>query len=551
MEETTLLFRHLPSALSPEERKDLLHYLGATQVKIMGKTGPMKNTGFAVFASKEQATKVLNQLHQVEFLGSKLVVEFAKQKQPNLPSVVDSEGVRCKTEEDDPSIASDTKQPPPEPKEIKFDTTFNVWGLKHPRRPDLRYLYPPPTPSILRNIMNTLAAVPKFYVQVLHLMNKMDLPAPFGAVTITPPLHPDVLEYQISDDVDQREMDISSESESEIESDADSMQRVKVDNSAKRPHRLNKKRPSKRPKLSDLQDSGLPVVSTTPVQVSDVFEQSTGAGTKKIELKIPSTILPPVTTLPQADPVHNSGVPPTDSTQVNNDLNTNLLVSQRLTSGILLDTGEKVEDTKQYHSDTAFPPVHPSTDMADTPEDSGSYDVPLPPNYSTDQAPPTAPVVVGGFGIIQPVQKPVDKDDTQESAEREWTKSKFISSSELRKSRLSHSEMKELSVFKRYNEGEPSCRLYIKNLAKTVDEEDLHWVYGRYVDWDNDIEKNIFDIRLMKEGRMKGQAFVTLPSEKVSVTALKDTNGFILKDKPIVVQFARSAKAHEEDTGKH
>lgn len=44
-----------------------------------------------------------------------------------------------------------------------------------------------------------------------------------------------------------------------------------------------------------------------------------------------------------------------------------------------------------------------------------------------------------------------------------------------------------------------------------------------------------FDIRLMKEGRMKGQAFVTLPSEKVSVTALKDTNGFILKDKPIVV----------------
>ena len=33
------------------------------------------------------------------------------------------------------------------------------------------------------------------------------------------------------------------------------------------------------------------------------------------------------------------------------------------------------------------------------------------------------------------------------------------------------SEMKEYSVFRRYNEGDPSCRLYIKNLAKQVSEE--------------------------------------------------------------------------------
>lgn len=42
---------------------------------------------------------------------------------------------------------------------------------------------------------------------------------------------------------------------------------------------------------------------------------------------------------------------------------------------------------------------------------------------------------------------------------------------------------------------------------------------------------------------MKGQAFVTLQNTKQAQMALKETNGYILKDKPMVVQFARSATA--------
>lgn len=45
----------------------------------------------------------------------------------------------------------------------------------------------------------------------------------------------------------------------------------------------------------------------------------------------------------------------------------------------------------------------------------------------------------------------------------------------------------------------------------------------------------------MQEGRMKGQAFVTLQNIKQAKLALEETNGYILKDKPMVVQFARSA----------
>lgn len=38
-----------------------------------------------------------------------------------------------------------------------------------------------------------------------------------------------------------------------------------------------------------------------------------------------------------------------------------------------------------------------------------------------------------------------------------------------------------LPVYKNYAEGAPTCRLYLKNLAKTVTEEDLRFIYSRYL----------------------------------------------------------------------
>lgn len=38
-----------------------------------------------------------------------------------------------------------------------------------------------------------------------------------------------------------------------------------------------------------------------------------------------------------------------------------------------------------------------------------------------------------------------------------------------------------LPVFKNYHPGKPSNRLYLKNLAKQVEEFDLHFIYRRYV----------------------------------------------------------------------
>ena len=39
----------------------------------------------------------------------------------------------------------------------------------------------------------------------------------------------------------------------------------------------------------------------------------------------------------------------------------------------------------------------------------------------------------------------------------------------------------------------------------------------------------------MQTGRMKGQAFVSLPDDKATSKALQETNGFVLHGKPMVV----------------
>lgn len=124
--------------------------------------------------------------------------------------------------------------------------------------------------------------------------------------------------------------------------------------------------------------------------------------------------------------------------------------------------------------------------------------------------------------------------------------SEFISRRDLEKNRLSSEEMEKFSVFKNYEPGDPNCRIYVKNLAKQVQEKDLKFIFGRYVDFQSEVERNMFDIRLMKEGRMKGQAFIGLPNEKAAAKALNEANGYVLFEKPMVVQFARSARPKQD-----
>jgi U11/U12 small nuclear ribonucleoprotein SNRNP65 len=124
--------------------------------------------------------------------------------------------------------------------------------------------------------------------------------------------------------------------------------------------------------------------------------------------------------------------------------------------------------------------------------------------------------------------------------EQEPKRNDFISKEELEQKRLKLSELKDLPVFKNYSKGEKTSRLYIKNVSKKVTQKDLEYVYRRFVDFSTDL--NAFTVRLLQEGRMKGQAFVTFSNEDQAEKALNETNGLVIDEKPIVVQFAKSAK---------
>lgn len=103
------------------------------------------------------------------------------------------------------------------------------------------------------------------------------------------------------------------------------------------------------------------------------------------------------------------------------------------------------------------------------------------------------------------------------------------------------------TAFKNYSEGEPTMRLYIKNLEhKMVKESELRNIFGRFVlDGTGDPEKDL-DINLLLSGRMRGQAFLTFKDQETARKALKGAHRYILHGKPMIVQFAKSQVAQRQ-----
>ncbi|MEJ1278043.1 RNA-binding region (RNP1 RRM) containing 3 [Cricetulus griseus] len=186
----TLLVRHLPAELTAEEKEDLLKYFGAQSVRVLSDKGRLKHTAFATFPNEKAAIKALTRLHQLKLLGHTLVVEFAKE-QDRVHSPCPTSNTEKKKRSDD-NVEDDKEKKEPYFLTIENGIAPNH-GLTFPLNSCLKYMYPPPSSTILANIVNALASVPKFYVQVLHLMNKMNLPTPFGPITARPPMYEDYM----------------------------------------------------------------------------------------------------------------------------------------------------------------------------------------------------------------------------------------------------------------------------------------------------------------------------------------------------------------------
>ncbi|XP_030572905.1 U11/U12 small nuclear ribonucleoprotein 65 kDa protein [Drosophila novamexicana] len=115
--------------------------------------------------------------------------------------------------------------------------------------------------------------------------------------------------------------------------------------------------------------------------------------------------------------------------------------------------------------------------------------------------------------------------------------------------RLSSEQLQELPVYKNYKVGEPSNKLYIKNLDKSITESQLRTLYAQYAPAES------LDIKVMQQGRMKGQAFVTFLDSNnqtaaaaavVVAKALTETNGLLWHQKPMIVCYGKQQQQQSQ-----
>ncbi|XP_032665187.1 RNA-binding region-containing protein 3 [Odontomachus brunneus] len=459
----TLRILHLPPQLSDDRRNSLLQRYGAIKTRTLRRSSKYTVT-FAKFASQQMATDALLRLHQLNVKGQYLSVEYAKKSTPAELSELEPQR--------EPPTDNDVKAKATSKTDLQaFQKKLNSWTMNHvfsqAPPPNIRYKYMAPTKNTLMRIAIQLWKEPAFYTQVLHLMNKMNLPPPFEELEGEFPMLREAYNMEkyknifgnvvINKDAlhERTNEEEEEEEESEIESDAED--------------------------------------NVRPAQIIPVKRK---LPQPKRRLKI----------LKFVNPTKNIAAP--SSTQ-------KVLKPEDLFEAVQLG------ETKNLKIELKT--LDKSLDAASVTQDS-------------------AVAVDGGFGLIFPVNKAAeDAKDSEGSADT--PKNKFITTEELEANRISANDQRVLPVFKNYYPGKPSNRLYIKNLAKQVETKDLHYIYQRYVIAGLKDAETKYDLRLMQEGRMKGQAFVTLQNNVQAQMALDETNGYILKDKPMVVQFAKAAKS--------
>ncbi|CAF3186273.1 unnamed protein product [Rotaria socialis] len=218
-----------------------------------------------------------------------------------------------------------------------------------------------------------------------------------------------------------------------------------------------------------------------------------------------------------------------------------------------IDDGEEEQRVKRHHRYILRTPIHQGTvptirtnlNVNTEKIKKAPIQLKLPPmlNSSRIEVNNSIPmdIPMQGFGRLEAIQSTITNINIVNPDKNQLQPLRLIPLEEIRKHRLSENQLRLIDngrLYRNYERGQTSQRLYIKNLeVKHVDERLLHAIYDRYKQDSSEIE-----IILMREGKMKGQAFVTFPNEAMALQALNDTNGFILHEKPMIVQFARTAK---------
>lgn len=419
-EKTTLYVKNFPSQFTNLDKTEFLQVFGASEVKSLGKNA------FAKFTNEFQAADALQKLHQYDIMGKVLSVEYTKTPEDNFKISFnkEAEDITENQKKDYENLNEYVK---------KLYAINSELNFNQPPPPHLKYKYPSVTRDIIDNIGISLETNPKFYTQVLHLMNRMNLPTPF----YVDPVHG--IKKNCCDVEVQTDLTLLDE-ESEMESDDERKIESFIPEIRKRKYFLPIKNPLKKYRSileAEKNKSHCEVRNKVVVYSKKIFTESKfiDPEKRKIIIQVPMEII---------------------STKIPEEI-------------------------------------------------------------------------------------------VEEESEVQKEESKIITEIELNENRLNSNQFKNIPVFKDYKAGAKSNKLYLKNLSKNVVEEDLRRIFNFFIKH----KPEEIDINLMKTGRMKGQAFVTFSTpyheedieegkETMVEKALRMTNGFILKDKPIVVMFGKS-----------
>ncbi|KAF1378277.1 hypothetical protein PFLUV_G00188880 [Perca fluviatilis] len=120
-----------------------------------------------------------------------------------------------------------------------------------------------------------------------------------------------------------------------------------------------------------------------------------------------------------------------------------------------------------------------------------------------------------------------------------------ISDEEILKNRESEEGIQSIPRFRSYQPGIPSKVLCVKNLSAQASVAQLVALFSRF-----EQEKGPPVLYRLLTGRMKGQAFITLPDAETAKKALQLVHGYRLLGKPLVVEFGRERQEEEKQKEK-
>ncbi|CAI5720418.1 unnamed protein product [Peronospora farinosa] len=583
-----LRVRNLPTVLSNEAITSFFTHYGAIRVRVLQHRNAAASSGkepgamtcqqaqkvIATFATREAQQNARQRLHLLEIAGHHLQVEVVGEKAATTSSERKPETVES---HDTVSLQSQLPPlpkglPPPLPR-TGIPMQKNLYapvplaphlGLNYAPSPLLEYKYPKASESIVRNIANALIALPRFYTQVLHLMNKMNLPPPFEEDAIPG-------RFSIKQSMTQQKCG------------SDHFQNKHVKRRRTEESLLTQIIEEEEEEASDHDDANDANASTidaySPLQAQQQSKDVSNGTDRNPKVDQNSN------TSSRQDPIDLTGKLFTHRNkcssikksatlhtafQLDLDNGNNGNVSRPIRPGVISENEVnrlrlsreelmKVPQMKSYvrgfpSSTIVVNNISHTMDEKDLRSVFG-YVLPLdmnldlikmkrrPAKGSVLISYPDEVLAIAAVNALHGVQlegKPLMigfNTTCEESSDASVVIARWTLQ-DLEQKRLLENQLASEKAMKKYERGEASDTLYVKNLAQTVELADLFAVFGAVLPPESGPDD--LNIRHFTVGRMKCQAFVKYTTVQLASKALHQVHGVVLKDKPLIVCFRKS-----------